>query len=263
MLDNAALALVCLFIIRYVYLVRGTTARTIQPTRPESLTNNEERHTEAPTPAHKQEDDDLNSLILPEASGSDLGDAILNRFVIATFHDPDRVYLPENAIKELIVQGAIEQELAKIERCPTEYTARWNHERRSRLATWIRNNARKVFAIVIRCDFEPFPLLLAMVVFQKHEFTDERLPMVDKVPGQDIFPPGIWYRLKIDHFQENQWKFLAPVFIQQEYNYDLKPQCIFPFVSDGAIPKDGAFSSVYRVTIHKDHHEYPEIQQVR
>jgi hypothetical protein len=259
MFAHAALTLVVIVI---GYLVRGNKARAIQPTRPETLITNKEEYTEALALASGLSDDELEDLVPPKTSGPDLVGTILGRFVAATFHDPNRHYLPKNAIKEVIVQTAIEQELAKIERFPIQQTAKWDRERRSRLATWIRTKAPKVFAITIQCDFEPSHLLLAMAVFQKCGFTDEKLPIDDKPPSPHIFLRSIWNQLKIVNFRENQWKCLVPVFVQQEYGYDLKAQCIFPFTSDGAVPKDGAFSSVYRVTIHKDHHEYPEIQQV-
>jgi len=251
------------FLLVVCYLVWGNKARAIQPNRPENLANNNEEHPEAPTLAPGLSDEELEGLIAPKTLGSNLVETILGRLAAATFHDPNRLYLPENAIKEVIVQTAIEQELAKIEKSPIEQTAKWDRERRYQLATWIHTKAPKVFAITIQCDFEPSLLLLAMAIFQKWGFTDEKLPIDDKPPSQHVFLPRIWNPLKIVNFRENQWKCLAPVFIQQKYGYDLKAQCIFPFTSDGAQPKDGAFSSVYRVTIHKDHHEYPEIQQVR
>jgi len=255
-----ALFLAILVIGYLVLVMRGNKAPAIQPTQPENLANNKEQTDTLPPGLS---DEELKGLVAPTTLGSDLVDTILDRFVAATFHDPNRQYLPENAIKEVLVQAAIEQELAKIERFPIEQTAKWDRGRRSQLATWIRTKAPKVFAITIQCDFEPSHLLLAMAVFQTWGFTDERLPIDEKPPSQQIFLPQIWNQLKIVNFRENQWKCLAPVFVQQKYGYDLKAQCIFPFTSDGAQPKDGAFSSVYRVTIHKDHHEYPEIQQVR
>jgi len=244
------------------YLLWGNRVPAIQPTRPENLANNIEEHTEALALALELSDDELEDPIPHKTSGFDLVGTLLGRFVAATFHDPNRHYLPKNAIKEVIVQTAIEQELAKIEGCLTTQTVKWDRERRSRLATWIRVEAPKIFAITIQCDFEPYHLLLAMYNFQRRGITDEKLPLVDKSPSQYTFPPKIWNQLKIVNFRDNQWKCLAPVFVQQKYSYDLKAQCIFPFTSDGAVPKDGAFSSVYRVTIHEDHHEYPEIQQV-
>jgi len=211
----------------------------------------------------------LKSYSLPESDWlaeceieKDLLDSLLDSFQVADVHDPPRHYLPETCFTKMITKWAIEQELAKIEKSPIEQTAKWDRERRSQLATWIRTKAPKVFAITIQCDFEPSLLLLAMAIFQKWGFTDEKLPIDDEPPRQQIFLPQIWNQLKIVNFRENQWKCLAPVFVQQKYRYDLRAQCIFPFTSGGAQPKDGAFSSVYRVTIHKDHHEYPEIQQV-
>ncbi|KAI4689686.1 uncharacterized protein J4E88_003041 [Alternaria novae-zelandiae] len=126
------------------YLVWGNKARAIQPNRPESLANNKEEHTEALALAPGLSDDELQGLTQPNTSGSDLAEAILSHFATATFHDPNRDYLPENAIKELIVQRAVEQELDKIERSPRDQTAKWNRERRSQLATWIRIKAPKV-----------------------------------------------------------------------------------------------------------------------
>lgn len=261
---SAMLAQLALVLAVFVigYLVRGTKARAVQPTRLENLANNQEKHIEAPTLAHELSDDDLDDYSLPAISGSDLVGTILGRCVLATFHDPDRQYLPENAIKEVVVQAAIEQELDKVEIYSKEFAAKWNRRRRSELATWIRQKAPKLFVITIQCDFDPSRLLLAMAIFRKCRFTDKSLPVVDNPTSQDVFSSQVWSELKILNFRDNQWKCLAPVFVQRKYGYDLKAQCIFPFTSDGAVPKDGAFSSVYRVTIHKDHHEYPEIQQV-
>jgi hypothetical protein len=260
MVDNAVLFLTCFLIISY--LVWGRIALAIQPTRPENLANIKEKPTETSALADELNDDVLDGLTSPEISGSDLVVTILGRVVKATFHDPNRVYLPENAIKELVDQAAIEQELDKIQRCPKEQIVKWDRARRSQLATWIRTKAPKVFTITIQCGLEPFHLLLAMATFELRGFTDKKLPMVASSPPQDIFPPRIWDLLKIDNFKDRQWRCLAPVFAQNQYDYDLEAERIFPFTSDGAVPKDGAFSSVYRVTVHKDHHGYPDMQQV-
>jgi hypothetical protein len=238
------------------YLVRGTIPRSSEPIRAEPSAKSEH--------AAHDEDDFLqdDDLFPPTSSGPDLAANILARYASATFHDPKRTYLPENAIKELIVQASIEQELAKIEHKPTKGTIKYDRHYRSQLAGWVREEAPKIFGITIQCDLGAHHLLLAMMTFKRFKFNDKSLPLVDASPS-DIFPEKLWTPTKLDNFLEKQWKYLVPVFKRSEYDYDLKAECIFPFTSDGVVPKDGAFSSVYRVAIHEHHHEFSEIQKVR
>jgi hypothetical protein len=187
---------------------------------------------------------------------------ILHSFTEANFHDPPRRYLPRRKIEDLINQDSVKRELDKI---PEAYKVKFDEGQRSLLAAWVTKHARKVFATALQCDLEPYHLLLAMAVFQHQNFTDDRLPLPDhqkKRPPPEVFPAAIWAPLKLDNFCDRQWKFLVPIFTKDEYNRDFSEKYIFPFTSDGAVPKDGAFSSVFRVKIHPDHRELPGINDV-
>jgi hypothetical protein len=246
MFSDIGLAFVFVFIIFYVTWRASNASRdTIK--------------TELPA---NDEDDFLNDLVLPTSSSPDLASKILSRLVDATYHDPTLSYLPNSAIKDLVVQTAIEQELSKIEHSPGEIDrSKYQPERRSQLAEWVCKAAPRVFAITTQCDMEPSSLLLALMMFRRCGFDDSKLPLVD-LSSPDMFPEKIWSPLKIDTFCKKQWMFLVPIFTRNNYDYDLKTECIFPFIPDGAVTTAGAFSRVYRISIHKDHHEYPEIKQV-
>ncbi|KAF1850768.1 uncharacterized protein K460DRAFT_274684, partial [Cucurbitaria berberidis CBS 394.84] len=188
---------------------------------------------------------------------------ILDSMVDGTFHDPARSYLPESAINDLIVQDTVEQELRKIEENPTKETRNFNGEFRSKLATWIVENARRVFAVTIQCDLQPRFLFFSMLLFRSQDFTDSKLAdLQSSRPPSQEFSNRIWKPLQLDTFFDKRWKFLVPVFSQAKYDYDLCAERIFPFTSDGAVPKDGAFSSVYRIKIHKDHQQHPGLQDI-
>ena len=208
----------------------------------------------------KDKENDLDDLGLLKDAVPDesLAGKILDSFVAGTFQDSVRYYLPEKSIDRLITRIAIENELMKVD---------YDSESRSQLAVWIVDNARKIFAIAIQCDLEPQHLLLSMRLFRKYGFTDTRnLPIQPPENGTlslEVFHPQIWTRLKLSNFYEKQWKFLAPVFFQDKYDYDLVADYIFPFTLIEAIPRDGAFSSVYRVSIHEDHRDHPGLQDVR
>jgi hypothetical protein len=66
-----------------------------------------------------------------------------------------------------------------------------------------------------------------------------------------------WNRSKISSFYDAQWKFLAPVFSTTQPNYDLDPLSILPFTRKKPDYKEGAFSRVFRVCIHKAHYKDP------
>lgn len=246
-----ALALVLTFVIHW--FVRAPTIRYSNPIEPEETIE-----------YIKDDFDDFEDLELPEELDQDqaLANSILKSCVTTTFHDPARTYLPEKSISKLISLDTIGEELEKIERSNSPEADKYDREFRSRLALWILKNARKVFAITIQSELEASNLILSMRCFRKYGFGDDQLPIESSAPSTTIFPRQIWTIFKLENFYRNQWQFLAPVFTQSRYDYDLLAECIFPFTLDGAIPKDGAFSSVYRVKIHKDHQEILGLQDV-
>ncbi|KAF2849504.1 hypothetical protein T440DRAFT_398982, partial [Plenodomus tracheiphilus IPT5] len=210
-------------------------------------------------------EDDFGDFLASSSQDHSLESAIIENSVAATFHDPVRKYLPERSIASIITKGAIEKEFMKIEPMSDNSLQRYDKRYRAELATWTEANARKVFATMISCQLPANHLLLSMILCRRGNFQDRDLPLEhpDNIPPPTkIFRDQIWTTGRLDAFHRCQWRFLAPVFIRNTYDYDLSADCIFPFSSDGAVNKDGAFSSVYRVSIHQDHQDHPGLHDV-
>jgi hypothetical protein len=101
-----------------------------------------------------------------------------------------------------------------------------------------------------------------MALFRQYNFRDDRLP-VTSLQVSDTFPGQIWSTQRRRKFETNQWQMLVPVFTPERYDYDLEADCIFPFKLLKTMHKAGAFSSVYRVQIHKDHLLHKDLGDVR
>jgi predicted RNA binding protein YcfA (HicA-like mRNA interferase family) len=60
-------------------------------------------------------------------------------------------------------------------------------------------------------------------------------------------------------FLKRQWRFLAPVFRQDQYQRVLDERTILPFLSEKLL-KDGGFSRVSKITVDGSHHQLPDTQ---
>jgi hypothetical protein len=181
-----------------------------------------------------------------------LASRLIESFVSSNFHDPARDYLPEACFSRLITPEKIEDELRKVEETHKNY----DRKRREDVVTWIREKAQKTFAIAVQCHDDPWHLFLSMELFRVTGFHDTQLPLPDPLlfaPSPKQFNKKTWTDLKIRDFYERQWRCLAPVFSPERYNYDLPYNCIFPFTKESVTPKVGAFGSVHKVRIHRDH----------
>lgn len=191
---------------------------------------------------------------------------LMARFVSSTFHDSARDYLPASCIEKLITTENIEIELGRIEKTVNQKILQdHNYAYRIELADWICATARKTFAIVIQCDLDPLPLLLSMAMFREFGFDDKDLPLADPQatpPSRTMFDRRIWTGLKLRDFHDKQWRCLVPVFSPEKYDYNLLHNCIFPFTKESVTPKVGAFSSVYKVRVHKDHQRHKHLKHV-
>ncbi|KAF5008603.1 hypothetical protein FDECE_5137 [Fusarium decemcellulare] len=147
-------------------------------------------------------------------------------------------------------------------------------------------------------EIQPQQLQLAMELFKSKSFTDVKLPVdsgeldedssdeddhnndnhstVSSEAGSRVSPidqrsmshvhdlrvldpeERLWTPSMISRFSENQWKFLAPVLSTKQPNYDLHLSSILPFTSKKDSHKQGAFSRVFKVKIHKGHYQDPE-----
>lgn len=90
----------------------------------------------------------------------------------------------------------------------------------------------------------------------ENNFDDSDLP-IDK--WEEILNK-MWERkrfLQHSDFYEKQWRFIAPVFSQKQYHYDLQDHAIFSFIKKlEESAREGTFSRVYRFQIHKAHQHH-------
>jgi hypothetical protein len=154
-----------------------------------------------------------------------LANRIPQSFATSTFDGHQPEYLPESCVRDLITQSTVEDELKQI-----DHKIPWfNDWKRTQLAIWIEDAARKVLAITLLCDLEPSMMIMAMSYFKKFGFTDDCLPIdnpktwdSDQWPvRRQAFDARIWEGLRISRFYKEQWCCLAPVFSPAcyEYNY--------------------------------------------
>lgn len=204
--------------------------------------------------------------IRAKIDGSSLANQIPSLFAVSTFDAQPRDYLTDIRIRKLITRSAIEGELKK-ESVFFEYSEIERHD----LLDWIYDKAIKVFAITLQCDPSASFLLGSMGQFYDCAFDDNSLPIDDPKPPLPAVPPirpdafdaELWTDFKYYRFYKEQWTCLAPIFKSAKYTYNEYSECIFPFIIHGAVPKVGAFSSVYKVEIHEDHQEFPNPRDVR
>lgn len=202
-----------------------------------------------------------------------LGDTLPASFCSSNFDGAERDYLPERCLYSLIAQDAVVEELAKFQEDMLEWDAsdradfsrKYNDSSLHKLAEWILANARRAFAVAIQCNLRPLHLLLSMVIFKDSEFTDEDLPLADpritRAPSEK-WAEDIWTPRLLRDFYGKQWTCLVPVFSPDNYQLDLPQNYIFPFTKEDENPKVGAFSSVYKVSIHPEHQRHKGMEHV-
>jgi len=133
------------------------------------------------------------------------------------------------------------------------------------LADFILEKAKKVFAITINIGFEDSKLYRVMQAFKKQNFHDDNGLPIKPVDDQNHILSSIcrrlWNRSKIHFFHRQQWEFMAPIFSTSQSNQDFNPDSILPIIYKEA-SREGAFSNVYKVSVHPSHYKDPE-QRVR
>lgn len=196
-----------------------------------------------------------------------LADTLPRSFAKSTFDTQERKYLPYPSIEK--TEGTASESIISTDTILREFRReekfnQYTDDDQNSLVSWVSRNARKVFATTIQCQLDPRFLLLSMVNFWHHDFTDENLPIEDpsaypkgrsRLPKPAAFHERIWPEFKHSEFFTKQWICLAPVFTSNKYEYDLRSQCILPFERADTGPRGGSFSSVYKVIVHKAHQE--------
>jgi hypothetical protein len=190
-----------------------------------------------------------------------LADIIAQQFARSTFDSQERSYLLKRRIKECIVTMAtVEKELRRAPSHDLYDTTVF-----ASVSTWVVTHASKVFAITIQCHSDFDDLLSSILNFYNEDFEDRMLPISDprapdlesdRPPRAPAFPPDIWTDQQHEQFFQLQWGCLAPVFVPDQYEYDLWGQCIMPFTMvQGIAPRSGSFGSVFKVTVHQEHQQ--------
>jgi hypothetical protein len=204
------------------------------------------------------------------SSDQSLADRIPNHLFTSDFDGSDRPFLPEQQLSQLVTLKTIVSELGRFE----EYLGmiqeharenrrqEYNPEFRQRLATWIFHNARRMFATMIHCNLNPLFLLLSMQKCHDLHFTDANLPLSNLTEPPQGWNRSIWTEAKRQDFWDKQWRFFVPVFEPGRYQYDHEYNCIFPFIKFNEPPRIGAFSVVYKITIHPDHQRHHGVDEV-
>jgi hypothetical protein len=196
-------------------------------------------------------------------------DVISRSFAKSTFDTQERFYLPEPSIKGrpadppvtgLVIRGSVDQEFKRA----TIY-GNYKEQGLDDVIDWVVAEASKVFVITVQCHLKPENLLLSMVNFYETFFNDEVLPINDpraldavskRPPRSEAFSSDIWTDQRHDEFFQFQWTCLAPVFVEDQYEYDLLSQYILPFTRVLDMdPRGGSFSSVFKVIVHPDHQQ--------
>jgi hypothetical protein len=202
------------------------------------------------------DDSDMDAWLEEDVRERVLENRIVNSFVASNFDIPDRYYLTETSIFELITKKAVMEELSH-----NKLFQQRPDDAKAAVIDWICNEAPKVFAITLQCNIDDEAMFPCMVMFKKHGFRDTNLPLASQESHPKAFPPKIW-RNRIREFLNKQWSCLVPKFTSKTYDYDLPENCILPFTSQSAGAKDGSFSFVRRIRVHEHHMEHEGIKDV-
>jgi len=126
-----------------------------------------------------------------------------------------------------------------------------------------RIGAKALFATTVLGGFFGDDLLLAMLQFRDAGFSDQSLPILAESDFRPSFfgnqtsrPEKPWNTYTVHAFGTNQWKFLSPVLSSDNFELNLHPQHVLPFVQMEEMAA-GAFGSTYRGTIHASNYRAP------
>ncbi|KAL9084296.1 MAG: hypothetical protein Q9165_008124 [Trypethelium subeluteriae] len=131
------------------------------------------------------------------------------------------------------------------------------------LTEFILHEARAIFLILCRLNRLP-----AIIKLKAFGLTDEHLPIVidlgqsgkTSAETRDSLPQNQFSSVReslglglFAQFQDEQWKFLAPVFTDTDHGHTFHENHILPFTYKGAQELGGGFSTVYKIKIHAAH----------
>ncbi|KAI1124202.1 hypothetical protein F5Y10DRAFT_34090 [Nemania abortiva] len=169
-----------------------------------------------------------------------------------------RKFVPVTSIHDLFTQEAVRFELSR-----REIDSR-------QLFQYVLQKCPKIFLILVY--IERVPLIKDLV---NEDFTDASLPVTFKendqgqvtvVSSKHVSSKTLsaWSYIEANDFYEAQWAFLAPVFSDDIFVYDLHDQCPLPFfMADRDSEKMSAFSIVRKVTIYPGHMKFNSLDDLQ
>jgi serine/threonine protein kinase len=195
--------------------------------------------------------DDFNE---PESSYTALANVIPTKFSTCVFppREKKHQFLPEGCVKQLISKEVINHELP-------DSGSSCSDEDLHQLREIIYTQSKKLFAISLTSGFKKDELLWVMRFFRHYDITDESLPILqldqqNSVPGH-FGQSKFWTLTRRIAFYDAQWKFLAPVFSNDKFIYELESDHILPFTWVDDTVREGSFSKVFQVEIHPSHQQ--------
>ena len=214
-----------------------------------------------PLPMAIQEEDDYSSPIEEDTDEDDLSAQILAKYERSQFDPEPKWFLPAGILEDLLTEEAIIKELdGKSRLDPEDLVPQQASEKKKSIVDFVRQNAKRLFAIAVLSGFRDKDLRSAMQIFKKIEFTDERLPVTSESLRKRVSKyPKLWSKMRIYNFNREQWHFLSPVFSPQQTKFSLEPNHVLPFLekSSGCDVQEGAFSQVFCIKIHPAHQINP------
>jgi len=186
-----------------------------------------------------------------------LSDQILDKYVKSKFDHEVKQFLPGGCIDELVTLEAIIKEIVEKDQLKPGDLDLQEGSAKKKVIDFIREKAKKVFAITVVSGLRGRDLGMAMFQFMGINFIDNSLPVKEGNLSCFHCPASPWSRVRIHNFCREQWRFLAPIFSQQNFKVDLEPEHILPFIEKDNLVKEGAFGQVFPVEIHPAHQKDP------
>lgn len=209
----------------------------------------------------------------------ELQDSILNAYEKSRndARSSEQLFLPRGQLRRLLNIESVMRELEKelddvytsddIERFARIVCTETKTKRRGKSKI---KSYRRIFALLVMLEATSM-----ISLFLNEDVSDLDLPLVQvKAEGYrgfsrkgsteplKCFEHRRWSPIKLENFQEYQWKMLAPFFAQdpngEVQHYLLRERHILPFALINVKDILGGFGRVFMVHIHKDHHSFQD-----
>lgn len=145
---------------------------------------------------------------------------------------------PHNFVPERTIEGIITEDIIKRSLKITNPSNKENE-----VVEFVKTRAKKTFAIVVFSKQDDIMSVIRSL--KRRGIDDSQLPIKNK----ERLGSKDW----ASDFYEDQWRFFAPIFSTDNYNYDLEECHILPFVSKDMDSGRGSFGMVSKYLVHQNH----------